>query len=519
MEVVFIKRKSITVVLLLFSLALITNVSVVSATTNDSSSSLQAAGSQGALAASPQVTYTPNQINTAAIKVKTFYETNKRLPNYVTISSVQVTMPQFLQLLTYDITQTNSGSTAPITLLNVKSPTNPTETVKSGTITKSEYLSIASTVKTTIDSTGTAPNYTTSSLGNIRFESLVYLFSKTMNYYATNSKLPSSLSVTPWNTSTTQNQSGTTFTRSQINSAAIAVKKYSDVNYKLPSYITINNVQVTMPQFLKLLIQNILNINSGLNTTVSIETVSNPSSATETLKNGTIYKTEYINLANSIKTYIDTNKKAPDYISSSLGNMKFESMIYTFCKLTNYQASYNKLPNYVSVTPWFANSLTSNGFRPIYIISDNISNKKIDNERIDILVNALKSLGLTAYNCGAGTSNYSIFSMIPGNALLVQINGGACSGTFKDMGSAYYKNIVGNREVFMVFTEGAKKITGLAWLERAHDDQFSPPSFTGLANPDQYLLSNGYNYYEGYTNSQANKLAQILYQEANENLI
>ncbi|MCE5213310.1 MAG: hypothetical protein LLF83_01135, partial [Methanobacterium sp.] len=456
--------------------------------------------------------------------VKTFYETNNRLPNYVTINNAQVTMPQFLQLLTYDITQTNSGSTASITLLNVNNPTNPTETVKSGTLTKSEYLSIASTVKTTIDSTGTAPNYATSSLGNIRFESLIYIFSKTMNYYATNSRLPNSLSVTPWNSSTTQNQSGTnqsgtTFTSSQINSAVITVKKYSDVNYKLPSYVTINNVQVTMPQFLKLITQYIININSGLSTTISLETVSNQSSATETLKSGTIYKTEYINLAKSINTYIDTNKKAPDYISSSLGNMKFESMIYTFCKLINYQATYNRLPNYVSITPWFASSLTTNGFRPIYIISDNISNKKIDNERIDILVNALKSLGLSAYNYGAGTSNYSIFSMIPDNALLVQINGGACSGTFVDMGSAYYKSFVGNREVFMVFTEGAKKITGLAWLERAHDDAFSPASFTGLAHPDQYLLSNGYNYYEGYTNSLANTLAQILYQEANENLI
>jgi hypothetical protein len=29
---------------------------------------------------------------------------------------------------------------------------------------------------------------------------------------------------------------------------------------------------------------------------------------------------------------------------------------------------------------------------------------------------------------------------------------------------------------------------------RAHDDNFSPVSFTGLANPDEYLIQNGYRY-------------------------
>jgi hypothetical protein len=46
------------------------------------------------------------------------------------------------------------------------------------------------------------------------------------------------------------------------------------------------------------------------------------------------------------------------------------------------------------------------------------------------------------------------------------------------------------------------------------DDNFSPATFTGLANPDQYLLNNGYHYYEGYTNNLANQLAQIIYNEA-----
>jgi hypothetical protein len=37
------------------------------------------------------------------------------------------------------------------------------------------------------------------------------------------------------------------------------------------------------------------------------------------------------------------------------------------------------------------------------------------------------------------------------------------------------------------------------WLRRAHDDNYSPSSFKGLANPSDYLLSHGYKY--SFTNN------------------
>ena len=52
-----------------------------------------------------------------------------------------------------------------------------------------------------------------------------------------------------------------------------------------------------------------------------------------------------------------------------------------------------------------------------------------------------------------------------------------------------------NRLVFFAFNANtAKNITGLSWLERAHDDNYSPSSFKGIANPDTYLKNHGYDY-------------------------
>jgi len=69
--------------LLLLSLALVLNISDVSAANGNNSTINQ----QVTLKVSSQITYTPNEVNDAATRVKNFYETNKRLPNYVTIKN------------------------------------------------------------------------------------------------------------------------------------------------------------------------------------------------------------------------------------------------------------------------------------------------------------------------------------------------------------------------------------------------------------------------------------------------
>ncbi|OPY24468.1 MAG: Pseudomurein-binding repeat protein [Methanobacterium sp. PtaU1.Bin242] len=140
------------------------------------------------------------------------------------------------------------------------------------------------------------------------------------------------------------------FTSKQINDASKKVKTFVETNSRLPNYVTIGTYQITTPQFLQLIAQNILNINSGSATAIPLITVNSPSSATETLTNGNIYKSEYITLAKNVITHINTNNQAPSYVSSSLGNIKFDNLVYTFSKILNYQATNNRLPNYVSVS-------------------------------------------------------------------------------------------------------------------------------------------------------------------------
>ncbi|KAF5079825.1 Transglutaminase-like superfamily protein [anaerobic digester metagenome] len=153
-----------------------------------------------------QVTkFTRDQIKDAASRVKTYVETNKKLPNYVQIGSVQVEMPEFLKLLTDGLLNISKGSTASVTLKSVDAPSNPTEDLKSGNINKTEYLAIASKLSAFLNANGAAPNYAASSLGKIQFESLVYMYSKILNFYGTNKYLPSYVSMNPWKNTTQDN--------------------------------------------------------------------------------------------------------------------------------------------------------------------------------------------------------------------------------------------------------------------------------------------------------------------------
>jgi uncharacterized protein YpmS len=144
-----------------------------------------------------QTSFSLSQVNNASTRVKSFVDTNKRLPNYVTISNQEVTMPQFLQLVTEDLINTNAGSKTSVTMGSVSIPPNPSESFTSGDITKTEYLKIANSILAFINSNGRAPNYVTTSLGTMNYESLIYDYSKIMNFYLTNNKLPNYVSVTP----------------------------------------------------------------------------------------------------------------------------------------------------------------------------------------------------------------------------------------------------------------------------------------------------------------------------------
>jgi hypothetical protein len=142
--------------------------------------------------------YNASQISQAASVVKHNVETKYNLPNNVTVGNTQVTNSQFLYLMTTATKNVANGNKSSINLRTVSNPTTPTETVTSGTITKSEYIILSNKINSYINVNDRLPNYATTSLGNMKYQSLIYMYSKILNYYNVNKVLPNTVSVKSW---------------------------------------------------------------------------------------------------------------------------------------------------------------------------------------------------------------------------------------------------------------------------------------------------------------------------------
>jgi hypothetical protein len=66
---------------------------------------------------------------------------------------------------------------------------------------------------------------------------------------------------------------------------------------------------------------------------------------------GSLLKTEYVNLAGKIQTFINTNGRAPNYAATTLGNIPFSKLVYMYSKIVNFYGNIvpNRLPNYVTI--------------------------------------------------------------------------------------------------------------------------------------------------------------------------
>ncbi len=392
-------------------------------------------------------TLNETEMKDSSSAVKNYTDSNSKLPKYVDISDKNNSMPSYLNsLVTYTI-QLNNNNETPVTIINVGAPTGPSGTA-TGTLTKAQYLTVATNIKNFINTNGVAPNYASSSLGNIRYESLVYAYARIVNYYYVNGVLPNSVTITQisgvnsagviidnlpptvsinltggtyntiknvtitatdsrdsnprvyysinngaWinvaKTVTLTLNSGETilkyygidssgnpsdtktvtyninlatnnitkFSIEDLQYAASSVRAYVEVNHNLPENITINGTIVNMAQFLKLLSISIININNGTNSSIELGNATVVVSSENLNKSGSLNKTAYLNLANTIKTYMDNNVNAPTYISTSLGNIGYESLVFAFAQILSSHQSLNSLPDFVTIYPW---SIVSN---------------------------------------------------------------------------------------------------------------------------------------------------------------
>lgn len=403
------------------------------------------------------------EVGWAAEGVKNYTEANSRLPGYVVISDKNSTTGSFLNTLTKATVQVNQGVTTPITIATVGNAPSPSGSA-TGNIYKTEYVDFANRIITFIANNGKAPNYASTSIGQVRYESLVYMYAKIMAYYKNNNnQLPNYVSVvnyagvnsngvvidnvpptvtnnlapgtyntaknvtltgvdsydanptvyyslnngTTWsnqvktvtltlnsgvtilkyyardaasNTGITQTATyainttapaTTDITNDELLSVANSIQAYIEANHQLPINVTVSGKRISMAQFLALATASTINLNNNITTSLSLGNYTAALNSTETITtSGNLNKTAYLTLATTIKSYMDSNGRAPNYTSTSLGNMSYESEVYTFAQILKSYSVAKVLPNFITIQPWTVVSNNST----VFITMDQIKN-------------------------------------------------------------------------------------------------------------------------------------------------
>lgn len=271
--------------------------------------------------------YTKEEIGAATSTLNDYINTNKKLPNYVSVGSNQITIPQYLSLLVNSLLKINTGDNTAVIIRNYRKPKIPIAGISSGNIYKTEYLELAKTIKLPMDTSGVAPGYINSSQGKIGYESLIYMYNRVINYYYVNKNLPSYVSIKTLGSSNTDTTPPTIINTNPINDA-------TDVSLTTPVTITFNENIFSSSNFSGIYIKNLTTGN-----TVSL--------ASKTINTNTLTITQSLSRLsnNTYQVYIPTSA-----VKDGAGNNLAAAYTYTF-KTTGGNSSDTNPPTITSTSP------------------------------------------------------------------------------------------------------------------------------------------------------------------------
>ena len=232
------------------------------------------------------------------------------------------------------------------------------------TITKGQYLNLAKRVVLYAEISGgtlaTSFNAPTDGFadykGRISIYSTAHILTEALQAYATNSKLPDSVTFLPTNfTGGVVEEEVVSSWYADVMEAAQYVVSYIEKNKAMPSSIPVGSNTCTYAQYMYLACQVIIGINAGKTSeNLSLpKAYSEPSNPSETLAAGTLNLTEILDLAQRSINFMINNDVAANYMITSLGNMHHYGAIYMYSQVLTYYVKNSKLPASLSVQTWF----------------------------------------------------------------------------------------------------------------------------------------------------------------------
>ena len=347
-----------------------------------------------------------------------------------------------------------------------------------------------------------------------------------------------------------------------ILAAATKVRNYVNSYKRLPETVTVGSYKISIEEFSYLMSETIVGLNKGSISSVStLEGIQDVESGGDSM-NAKIYKEQYVDLANRAMTYIQNNKVPARYAAaysssnSKIGNAGFDLYTYCFAKILVFYDANKYLPNYCTFESSVFKSSSDNSQsilsnvtdssrlrnftialtgidssilsnmavnltlaaptgsgnkiskKTVILDSDNIYSTSKDLKLLNDIKTILESKGYkVTVNTTIGPNTHNMDISYRKNVCVFSIYGGIDAGMFVDKSAVWFQNYLNlnNNQIVLGFLAPpiTRNLATETWLERAHDDNYSAPIFTGLANPGSFINTNvGADYVYGSTASE-----------------
>ncbi|MBR0471447.1 MAG: hypothetical protein IJI98_01950 [Methanosphaera sp.] len=139
----------------------------------------------------------------------------------------------------------------------------------------------------------------------------------------------------------------------ELQNACYRLKKWIEVNKKVPGKILIDKHEVTIGNLFNLLVTAVKNLSENNKDDLELKWVQTPSVSSETITEDMLLSyDEYIKITEDLYTEMNENKFCPGFVDYNEEKIGFMNLIYIYSTLITNSSVDNGLLSGVYITPW-----------------------------------------------------------------------------------------------------------------------------------------------------------------------
>ena len=211
----------------------------------------------------------------------------------------------------------------------------------------------------------------------------------------------------------------TTINKKTLAKTSTNFMNYVEKNGKFPK-VKISNKNYSNTEYLYLLTKAVEN-DSNSKIEINKNLVKKYNNTNIKSVKGTLNKTEYVKMAKKTRKFIEKNKRAPNWVSSSKGNVPYNQLILSYSKCLDFFNKNNRLPNTLKLDDLDLDKIKSKINKNKTKISSNSSVKTTNTTKKTTTSSTTKKTTTTAKTTKNSSANTGSNENANKNAGLVEI--------------------------------------------------------------------------------------------------